>query len=173
MMGVGKQVPEDLRRWKKWWWCILPIIMVVMKLYKSVKSTKIGVGHWQWWSSLLFLFACQVLEYHPHPWDQWVSIGDLVHARRTHATLSIGVEQLPCFSGESFNIEMILWWCEKRRLIDKQRGFPGGARSAPAIWASRRASAQAVTSKWHFRTTSPTNTNSSAGENWFSAKNGP
>ena len=123
MMGVVKQVPKDLRWCKKWWWCILPIIMVDMKLYKSVKSTKIGVGHWQWWSSLLFLFACQVLEYHPHPWDQWVSIGDLVHARRTHATLSIGVEQLPCFSGESFNIEMILWWCEKRRLIDKQRGF--------------------------------------------------
>ena len=30
----------------------------------------------------------------------------------------------------------------------------------------------AVTSKWHFRTTSPMNTNSSAGENGFSAKNG-
>ena len=31
--------------------------------------------------------------------------------------------------------------------------------------SSRHASAQAVTSKWHFRTTSPTNTNSWAGEN--------
>ena len=34
------------------------------------------------------------------------------------------------------------------------------------------ASAQAVTSKWHFRTTSPINTASPAGENWFSAKMG-
>ena len=38
--------------------------------------------------------------------------------------------------------------------------------------SSRRASAQAVTSKWQLRTTSPMNTNSSAGENGFSAKNG-
>ena len=37
-------------------------------------------------------------------------------------------------------------------------------RGLSALWASRRASAQAVTSKWHFRTTSPTNMNSSAGE---------
>ena len=34
-----------------------------------------------------------------------------------------------------------------------------------ALWASLRASAQAVTSKWHFRTTSPINTASLAGEN--------
>ena len=41
------------------------------------------------------------------------------------------------------------------------------------LWySSRRASAQAVTSKWQLRTTSPMNTNSSAGENGFSAKNG-
>ena len=38
--------------------------------------------------------------------------------------------------------------------------------------SSRRASAQAVTSKWQLRTTSPMNTNSSAGENGFPAKNG-
>ena len=38
--------------------------------------------------------------------------------------------------------------------------------------ASRRASAQAVTSKWQLRATSPMNTSSSAGENGFSAKNG-
>ena len=41
-----------------------------------------------------------------------------------------------------------------------------------ALWASRRASAQAVTSKWQLRATSPMNTSSSAGENGFSAKNG-
>ena len=38
-------------------------------------------------------------------------------------------------------------------------------RDLSALWASRRASAQAVTSKWHFRTTSPINTPSPAGEN--------
>ena len=38
--------------------------------------------------------------------------------------------------------------------------------------ASRRASAQAITSKWQLCTTSPMNTSSSAGENGFSAKNG-
>ena len=45
----------------------------------------------------------------------------------------------------------------------------GGGLSA--LWASRRASAQAVTSKWQLRATSPMNTSSSAGENGFSAKN--
>ena len=56
-----------------------------------------------------FSFAFQVLEYHPQPWNQWVKIGDLAQARVGHATLSIGVEQLPCLlSGESFNIEMII-----------------------------------------------------------------
>ena len=54
-----------------------------------------------------FSFACQVLEYHPQPWNQWVKIGDLQQARQYHATLSIGPE-LPCLlSGESFNIEII------------------------------------------------------------------
>ena len=45
-------------------------------------------------------------------------------------------------------------------------------RGLSVLWASRRASAQAVTSKWQLRTTSPMNTNSSVGENWFLAKNG-
>ena len=69
-------------------------------------------------------FAFQVLEYHPQPWNQWVQVGDLVEARREHATLSIGVEQLPCLlSGESFNMEMIIKVIESTRLIDTQRGF--------------------------------------------------
>ena len=38
------------------------------------------------------------------------------------------------------------------------------------ILSSRRASAQAVTSKWQLRTTNPMNTNSSVGENWFLAE---
>ena len=55
-----------------------------------------------------FYFACQVLEYHPQPWNQWVQVGDLQQARDGHATLSIGPEQLAClFPGESFNMEMI------------------------------------------------------------------
>ena len=58
---------------------------------------------------LCFSFACQVLEYHPQPWNQWLHVGDLEDARRNHATLSIGPEQLPCLlSGESFNIKMVI-----------------------------------------------------------------
>ena len=65
-------------------------------------------------------FAFQVLEYHPHPWNQWVTIGDLVQARNSHATLSIGPEQLPCFlSGESLNVEIIIKMIESRKLINK------------------------------------------------------
>ena len=70
-----------------------------------------------------FSFAWQVLEYQPQPWNQWVKIGDLAQARSFHATLSIGPEQLPCLSGESFNIEMIIKVIESRRLIDKQISF--------------------------------------------------
>ena len=40
-----------------------------------------------------------------------------------------------------------------------------------ALWASWRALVQAVTSKWQLCLTSPVNTNSSAGENGFLAKN--
>ena len=55
-----------------------------------------------------FSFAFQVLEYHPQPWNQWVTIGYIQQARYGHATLSIGPVQLPClFSGESFKMEMI------------------------------------------------------------------
>ena len=70
-----------------------------------------------------FSFNFQVLEYHPQPWDQWLTIGYLRQARGYHATLSIGSEHLPCLSGEGFNIEMIIKMIESRRLIDKQRGF--------------------------------------------------
>ena len=63
--------------------------------------------------------------------------------------------------------------------LKETSNYPAGAQRAErsrrdlsALWASRRASAQAVTSKWHFRTTSPINTPSPAGENWFSAKIG-
>ena len=68
-----------------------------------------------------FSFACQVLEYQPQPWNQWVQVGDLVQARVWHTTLSIGPEQLPCLSGESFNMEMINKGVESRRMIDEQR----------------------------------------------------
>ena len=69
-----------------------------------------------------FSFAFQVLEYHPHPWNHWVAIGDLVQARDLHATLSIGPEQLPCLlsAGESFNMEIIIKMIESRKLINKE-----------------------------------------------------
>ena len=57
-------------------------------------------------------------------------------------------------------------------VADADCDIDADARGLSALWASRRASAQAVTSKWQLRTTSPMNTNSSVGENWFLAKNG-
>ena len=50
--------------------------------------------------------------------------------------------------------------------------FEWALRALSGLWASRHASAQAVTSKLQLRATSPMNTSSSAGENGFSAKNG-
>ena len=56
-----------------------------------------------------FSFACQVLEYHPQPWDEWVTIGYLQQDRYNYATLSIGPEELPCLlSGESFGGEIYM-----------------------------------------------------------------
>ena len=53
-----------------------------------------------------------------------MSIGDIVQARSHHATLSVGVEHLPCLlSGESFKVKMIIKVIESRRLIDKQGSF--------------------------------------------------
>ena len=66
-----------------------------------------------------FSFACQVLEYHPQPWNRWIKVGDLQRARSVHATLSIGPEQLACLSGESFNMGMIIKVIERKRMIGK------------------------------------------------------
>ena len=56
-----------------------------------------------------FSFVCQVLEYHPQPWNKWVQVGFMEQARSQHATLSVGPEQLPCLlPGESFNIKMMI-----------------------------------------------------------------
>ena len=52
------------------------------------------------------------------------------------------------------------------------QALPEAANNMLLLLSSRRASAQAVISKWQLRTTSPMNTNSSVGENWFLAKNG-
>ena len=41
-----------------------------------------------------FYFACQVLEYHPQPWNQWVEVADL--EKETGAMLR-------CLSDESNN----------------------------------------------------------------------
>ena len=77
--------------------------------------------------------------------------------------ISLCVNYTPC---EKLHLCVKLHLSSRRA---KRAGWPHRAersrRDLSALWASRRASAQAVTSKWHFRTTSPTNTNSSAGEN--------
>ena len=49
-----------------------------------------------------FSFACQVLEYQAEPTNMWVNVSDLQVGRVGHASLSIGTQHLPCFSGESF-----------------------------------------------------------------------
>ena len=46
--------------------------------------------------------TCQVLEYHPEPWNQWLKIGNLQIGRGGHAVLSIGPNQLPCLLGKSY-----------------------------------------------------------------------
>ena len=43
--------------------------------------------------------TCQVFEYLPKPWNQWVIVGDLVVARHRHATTSIDPRHLRCASG--------------------------------------------------------------------------
>ena len=45
-------------------------------------------------------FSWQVLEYHPEPWNQWVTVGNILVARVGHTVLSIGPQQLPCASGD-------------------------------------------------------------------------
>ena len=45
-------------------------------------------------------FPCQVLEYHPEPWDKWTNVGNLTIQRSHHAVHSVGHKQLPCLSGE-------------------------------------------------------------------------
>ena len=53
-------------------------------------------------ASLIFhFFAWQVLEYHPEPWDQWVTVGNISVARSSHAVLSIGPQQLFCLAGDA------------------------------------------------------------------------
>ena len=44
-------------------------------------------------------YVCQVLEYHPEPWNEWTAIGEIEEARESHTVLSFGTVQLPCLSG--------------------------------------------------------------------------
>ena len=64
-------------------------------------------------------FVYQVLEYHTPPWDTWVKVGDLQAARGYHASLSIGPQQLPCLTGESFNWEIVMeiYWMEMKSIF--------------------------------------------------------
>ena len=47
-------------------------------------------------------FACQVLEYRPKPWNQWILVGNLDIKRGRHASISVGPQQLPCLIGETY-----------------------------------------------------------------------
>ena len=49
-----------------------------------------------------------MLEYHPAPWDQWVTVGNIQVPRAGHAVLSIGPQQLPCLAGDSKEFEEVL-----------------------------------------------------------------
>ena len=42
----------------------------------------------------------QVFEYHPEPWNEWATIGDLEIPQAYHAILSIKMHDLPCLSGK-------------------------------------------------------------------------
>ena len=54
------------------------------------------------------LFVQQLLEYHPKPWDQWISVGELQDVRTFHAVLSVGPSDLPCLSGAHFYLLIFL-----------------------------------------------------------------
>ena len=43
-------------------------------------------------------YRSEVLEYHPQPWNQWLTIGRIQQERYDHAVLSVGSEQLPCLT---------------------------------------------------------------------------
>jgi len=45
-------------------------------------------------------FRSEVLEYHPEPWDQWVTVGNILVGRYEHAVLSVGPQQLPCLAAQ-------------------------------------------------------------------------
>ena len=48
-----------------------------------------------------------MLEYHPAPWDQWVTVGNIQVERASHAVLSIGPQQLPCLAGDIKEFEEV------------------------------------------------------------------
>ena len=41
-----------------------------------------------------------MFEYHPEPWNEWATIGDLEIPQAYHAILSIKMQDLPCLSGK-------------------------------------------------------------------------
>ena len=44
------------------------------------------------------IFGWQVFEYHPAPWDQWVTVGNILVARQHETILTVGPQELPCLS---------------------------------------------------------------------------
>ena len=47
---------------------------------------------------LSMIFGWQVFEYHPAPWDQWVTVGNILGPKYHHAILTVGPQELPCLS---------------------------------------------------------------------------
>merc|ERR1719350_896022 len=42
----------------------------------------------------------EVFEYHPEPWNQWLTVGNIQVGRYYLTALSIGPQQMPCLSSE-------------------------------------------------------------------------
>ena len=82
----------------------------------------------------------QVFEYHPAPWDKWMTIGYLQKARGVDAFLSIGPEQLSCLSGGKikfwsrsiFNYFGMIWRFQTSPECPLQRPTPGHLCAAPS-----------------------------------------
>ena len=102
----------------------------------------------------------------PHQW--FCPVGNNIAIAIVVApNVLIAVSPPHIFSADSSSLQVLPWAKILPLPLSLLRG-----NQVKLTLSSRRASAQAVTSKWQLRTTSPMNTNSSAGENGFSAKNG-
>ena len=83
--------------------------------YSSTYRSEVTSDVVWWWSKHSIMLTrhwglfndFQVLEYQPES-DKWTSPGNLQQGRNNHAVLSIGPQQLPCYTGDSFNRLMVI-----------------------------------------------------------------